>query len=112
MGYSYIMHIYEDGIKESKPSKEIEKKLKSEIGEAVIKLCLNPEYDYGAVEDAGKITTEKIGTITNGINLIDEVHSTENKLYLWAGNCLRPIKDLHKKDLKLVEHLINKRESK
>ena len=42
----------------------------------------------------------------NCVNLCDEAHSTETKVYLWGWNCLRSLSQLDDRGFALVEQLV------
>lgn len=43
---------------------------------------------------------------SNCVNFCDEIHSTDAQVYLWVGNCLRPIHRLDEERLDLAAQLI------
>jgi hypothetical protein len=52
------------------------------------------------------IDSASVGNHANCVNRCDKVHSTWTGLYLWSGNCLRPLHELDADDLKTVEQLL------
>lgn len=99
MGYSKILWVYEDGVRAASDSQETWDKLRPVVGDAVLKVCTE------VVIDDDRISAHVLN-YSNCVNLCDEAHSTEAKLYLWAGNCLRPITKLNDESFAAVEQLV------
>jgi hypothetical protein len=53
-----------------------------------------------------RISSAPVGNMINAIEYCDEVHSTDARLYLWLGNCLRPLHKLDAEDLETVARLV------
>ncbi len=52
------------------------------------------------------INSAPVGPHANCVNRSDKVHSTDTRLYLWLGNCLRPLHELDPDDLRSAEQLL------
>jgi hypothetical protein len=75
------------------------------LGHVVLKICLNPLY--GRTEKGRvRVTSDKFNH-GNCVTWMDEVHSTEERLHLWSGNCLCSSGVLADDDLKRAEHLLD-----
>jgi len=94
MGYSIIIWIYEDGIRDAEDSKEIWEKIKPEVGEATLKVCFGTKY-------------AEVRGFANCVNFCDEAHSTDAKLYLWNRNCLVPISKCNNEELKAARNIMD-----
>ena len=98
MGYADIIYIYEDGINRRYETGKEQEKLNQEVGKAVLSVIKQSKfrrYPHAPVFGSG-----------NCVNFIDDVHSTDEKLYLWSGNTLRPIQELKEDYFKDVERLV------
>ena len=101
MGQAHILCVREDALTLSKPPVDVP----TEVGEAVVRLCMKPEMHW--TESGLRPTTwGRVGPCENGIEHADEVHSTDRRLYLWIGNCLRPIHEVKREDLEAAEELL------
>ena len=101
MGQAHILCIREDALTLSKPSAD----LPAQVGDAVVRLCVEPEMHW---TDSGlqPTTWAAVGGCSNGIEHADEVHSSDQRLYIWVGNCLRPIHKVKNEDLQVAERLL------
>ncbi len=88
MGYAKLLWIYEDGIRH--PSDDLSER----VGDAVLNVCTR-----GA-------KSAPVRNHNNCVNLAGEAHSTEAQVYLWVGNCLRPIYQLDDDRIELAAELI------
>jgi hypothetical protein len=95
MGYAYIIWVYDDGIGYAKHSKDAWARLRSEVGEAVLKVSL------GGVKSAAVLGHG------NGVNRCDEVHSTDTRAYLWSRNCLTSLHRLKDEDFTILSRLVS-----
>ncbi len=71
MSYAKVVWIDEDGLRHAAGRE-------TELGQAVINAC-------------DQETSAALGNHGTCVNFCDEVHSTEARLYLWKGNCLRAL---------------------
>lgn len=100
MGQAHILCVREDALTLSKPPD-----LTAQVGEAVVRLCIKPEMHW--TESGSRPTNwARVGACENGIEHADEVHSSDRRLYLWIGNCLRPIHEVKKEELEAAEELL------
>ena len=95
MGYAYIIWVYDDGIRDAKPSTDYWGRLRTEVGEAVLQVSLR-HVKSAAVLGHG-----------NCVNRADEVHSTSERAYLWSRNCLTPLDRLKDGDFALLSRLVS-----
>lgn len=105
MGYAKILWIYEDGIQDADRSPEGWSRLRPEVGEAVLKVCLDQSRD---AEGQRIHSSHAVGPHSNCVNYVDEVHSTHERLYLWVANCLRPLEQLDEDELSAAERALRK----
>jgi hypothetical protein len=107
MGVAYIAWIYDDSIQDAAASPDLWARRKEEVGEALLTLCLKPKIRYNdRTMREEKVTFHSIGHSGNGANLSDEVHSTDEMLFLWRGNSLRPFPQFSDDDLERATALI------
>ncbi len=107
MGYTKILWIYEDGLKEASESREKWEKYKEEIGQAVLKLCLDPDY-ISTPNGLKTVKSHKVFNNFNCVNLCDDIDSRDHRLYVWQGNCLKPFSDLNNEEMVKAEGLLTK----
>jgi len=79
--------------------------LKAELGEAVIKLCVDPSY-YASVGGGKRCTHHQLGHTGNGVIYCGEPHSTNEHLYAWIGNRLSRVEELHNVEFEVIERLV------
>lgn len=88
------MYFHHDGIRDAKGSGEKWDELRPELGEAVLKLCLDPDEMLIAPGEKKRVTSEGVGHHSNTANFCGKVHSTEQETYAWSGNRLAKLGDL------------------
>ncbi len=103
MGQCHIVTINEDGI--SNPGKPNDE-LSEELGRTVIDLCLAPMHEW---TDSGpkRVTGGKIGHHGNCVNWVDDIHSSDERVYVFAANCLRPLSALSPEERGSVRKLMD-----
>ena len=102
MGLIEILYIYEDGIQDLLYLDEVSEDYVKEMGKSVfevIKNLRNPSI---------KKKSAAFFNHFNCVNIVDELGSHEQKLYLGALNCLRLIRELDNREFSFVVDLINK----
>jgi hypothetical protein len=99
MGYSHILTVHDDAFSIHKPT-DLNEAI-HELGKQVHRLCFAPQYAEQP-EGRERITWGQIGSHGNAVEWVDEIHSTEAKIFLWAGNCLRPLRALDNEELDSV----------
>jgi len=99
MGQKHILWVIEDGISRTKEKPEA-------LGEAVLKVCLNP--DFAPTPDGQGLERVWWRSVlgVSCVNWVDDVHQSDIRLYLWGGNCLRPIRKLDDEDLEQAAALL------
>ncbi len=101
-----ILYIFEDGIRKILKLDKVPEKDIKEMGKAVFEVIKNlrnplikkksaPFFNHG-----------------NCVNIVDEIHFGEQRLYLGALNSLRPIRELDDREFKFVEKLFEKEKSR
>lgn len=101
MGYSHIIWVNDDPLSIEPPPAE---ELKAALGEAVFEI-ISPHY----VLISGKPQRNDSAPIfssMDAVNYCDEVHSSDARLFLWFGNCLRPLKRLEDRELLVCQEMI------
>lgn len=93
MGYTHILTIHEDGIRDAKTNSGFDPENVQSVGLGVLKLCLEPTFGQGE-QGSFRVTWHDIKNMGACLNWIDEVHSSEYHLFFWAENCLRRVGDL------------------
>ena len=106
MGQAYLMWIYDDGIRADRASKDDRSQIASSVGDAVLKLCLAPDLDYGQKTPA-RITSQAVDGHGNCVNFCDEVHSTDAGLYAWCRNRLARLDQLTAAEFDAVAKLFD-----
>jgi hypothetical protein len=72
MGYAHILWIYEDGIKDDNDREDLQKVL----GEAVIKVCLCPDY-APTPKGRRRITRHPVRCHNNCVNHAAALHNSD-----------------------------------
>jgi hypothetical protein len=99
------MVVRDDAIRNAKVSEE--KHLETAVGAAVVKLCLDPDYEETA-EGHERITDAAVLNHSNGISCVGEVGSSDVQVFAWMRNCLRPIAELPQEDLDFVKKIVER----
>jgi hypothetical protein len=99
MGYTHILTIHEDGIRNAKTSAGFDPEYVQSVGLGVLKLCLEPAFGEGA-EGRFRVTWCDIKNMGSCPNWVADVHHTEDHIFLWAGNGLRGLPDLTTDELR------------
>jgi len=103
MGESAIFQVRHDAIKQGRDQDE----LAMEIGKAVLSLLYEPEF-IPLPEGSREKLDRPIGKHQNGITLIDEIHSSSDRVFLWSRGTLRGITALAPEEVRLVKNLVDK----
>jgi hypothetical protein len=107
VGVAYLTWINDDGVRDATDSPTRWDEMKEAVGEAVLKLCLRPDIEFNArIMQRERETAHPIRNHGNAVNFCDEVHSTDQRVYLWFGNCLRSLRQLPDSDLERVAALL------
>lgn len=106
MGQAHILWIHEDAIRQADDD------IESAIGSSVLKICLHPDLEDTPAGLCRKRSTSVLNH-QNGINTACEVHSSEEQVLIWSGNCLRTMSDMTHEEVegakRLFDHLYEKR---
>ncbi len=107
MGVAYVAWIYDDSIRGATPSPGLWTQLKYQLGEALLKLCLRPDVAFDdRTMQKERVTFHSVGHSANGANLCDQVHSSEERAFLWAGNRLQTLRQLSNEGLETLAGLV------
>src|SRR4051812_48368228 len=102
MGYGHILLVRDDAIRTVVPRDKAPDELALEVGRAVLKACLGKDL---IPDDNGEMVQDRTASIFNygnGVESAGERHTNEEDLFLWAANCLRPIRGL---DLEVLQRI-------
>lgn len=111
MGYSHILWIRNDGIRNSKNEGTDTKKYETEIGKATLKLCLDPDW-RSEPEGLKRNTSRNILNYGACINYVDEVHSSDTRIYVWIENRMCALYELDDDGFECVKHLMEEESKK
>jgi hypothetical protein len=111
MGISYVMTVFDDAIRDANKPDSKKDKICHDLAEGILKLCLDPDYE-SVPDGLGRITSTTIENHGNGLNFVDEIHSSEWGIYLWGENCLRKIYDLDDFGFEKLLEIVKKEEQR
>ena len=115
MGHAHILYIYNDGIRDVKNQPDKHPEYAKAVGEAVLKLCLNPDY-ASTPEGQERVTWHSVFNHGNCVEYAGEVHSTDALCYVWLRNGLRTLDQLNDDELdgakRLFDDLYAKRKNR
>jgi len=102
LGLIEILYIYEDGIQNVLDLEKVPDEYIEEMGKSVFEVIKNLRNPL--------IKRKSARFFNHGscVNIVDEIGSHEQKLYLGALNCLRPIRELDDREFRFVEDLVEK----
>jgi hypothetical protein len=106
MGVTNIVIVRDDAIHKAESSEAERIKYETEIGAAVIKLCLDPDFEPTA-NGQERIIDAAVFNHSNGVTWVDQIHSSDRQVYAWIGNCLRPIAELNKDELAVIKDIVD-----
>jgi len=93
MGKAHILYLYDDGISPSLTDDKREK-LRSQVGEGVLKVCTDPDFGLLPSGETIRKTSAKVGHHMNAINFCSTLRSTEAEVFSWSENRLAKMEDL------------------
>lgn len=97
MGTSHIFYLYDDALGPARDDPAARDRLALDLGRAIIDLVTRPDFiEPEGGEAPHRVTWSRVGEHGNALHWCDEVHSSEVRLYVWAGNCLRELGDIEK----------------
>jgi len=104
MGHVHLFTFYEDGLRlaAEKGGEEIER----ELGRAILDLALNPKLITEPTGETVRLSHKPLGAHGNCVKWVAAPHSSEETLFLWAGNCLRDLRQLEDESLKATQKLL------
>jgi hypothetical protein len=107
MGVAHIMYVYEDGIKQ--PPKDVSDvaAFQQEIGAAVLKVCLDASY-ANTPDGLLRLRSHGLRSHSNAVNWVDEVLSTQTRLFIWDQNCLQTLSEASDEELAAAKRLIER----
>jgi len=104
------MFLRDDAIRIGKKAEaDNRQELESEIGKSALDLSLSPQY-VPTAEGEERITAAKVGHCSNGLEWVDEVHTTDRRVFVWISNCLRPINELNEIELAVIKQIVSKQQ--
>ena len=106
MGMANVLFVFEDGIVHAKDSETEFARYAAALGEAILKLCLKPVHEW-TESGLRRVTAAEVLNHRNCANWVDEVQSTDQGVYLWSGNCLRPLAKLADDELQYAKDLLD-----
>ena len=106
MGLANILVVRDDAIHNVGNSEAERKRYDAVLGAAVLKLCLDPDYER-TEKGPQRVTDAGVVNHTNGVTWVDEIHSTDRGVYVWMRNCLRPIAELNKEELTIIKDTVD-----
>jgi hypothetical protein len=104
MGRANIF-VVRDAIDQNSLSADEKKTHESEIGAAITKLAYSPEYEETG-EGKQRIREAAVANHSNRVGWVDKVDSAEQRVFVWMGNCLRPISALDQSHLDVVKNIV------
>jgi hypothetical protein len=106
MPTAHLLFVFDDCIVHAKNSEIGFARYAGALGEAVLKLCLEPIREW-TENGLGRVTSATLLNHGNCVNWVDEVHSMEQRFYSWSGNCLRPLAKLSDGELQNATDLLD-----
>jgi hypothetical protein len=105
MAMVHLLFVFDDGIVLAKNSEIGFIRYAEALGEAVLKLCLEPIREW-TESRLRRPTSATVLNYENCANWVDEVDSTEQRVYMWSRNCLRPIAGLSDDELQNAKAML------
>jgi hypothetical protein len=110
MGMTYIVGISDDTIRDAGHSPEEWERLRYQLGETLLSVCLK-EVSARLVftmmrEGSPAFVSGTVGHHVGAVLVSDEVHTFDERLYLWNRDCLKALDKVPEKELLLAEELI------
>ena len=99
MAMAHLLFVFDDGIVHAKNSEAEFTRHAEALGKSVLKLCLEPIREW-TESGLTRVTSATVLNYGNCAHWVDEVHSMEQRVYMWSGNCLRPLAKLSDGELR------------
>ena len=106
MATAHLLFVFDDGIVHAKDSEAEFTRHAEALGKSVLKLCLEPIREW-TESGLRRVTSAEVLTHGNCVNWVDDVPSTEQQVYMWSGNCLRPLANLSDDELQNAKDLLD-----
>ena len=111
MGITHIVTVRDDGLTMNAAKGQ---ELESAVGEAVVTVCVKPQF-AGTERGPERITWHPVMNHGNCVQHVTEMHSSEEQIFIWAGNRLRSLQELRDEEIdgarRLFEALYAKRKA-
>jgi len=106
LGLIEILFIFEDGIQDILDLDEVPKESIKEMGKSVFEVIKNLRNPLIKKKSA------RFFNHYNCVNIVDEIGSDQQRLYLGALNSLRTIRELDDREFNFVEELVEKEKNR
>lgn len=106
LGLIEILYIYEDGIQDVLYLDKVPEDYIEEMGKSVFEVIKNLRNPLIKRKSA------RFFNHGNCVNIVDEIGSDQQRLYLGALNSLRPIRELDDREFNFVEELVEKEKNR
>ena len=106
MPMAHLLFVFDDGIVQAKVSEIGFTRHAVALGEAVLKLCLEPIREW-TESGLKRVTSAQVLNYEKCANWVDEVDSTEQRVYMWSRNCLRPLAELSDDELQNAKAMLD-----
>ena len=106
MAMAHLLFVFDDGIVHARNSEIGFTRYAEALGEAVLKLCLEPIREW-TESGLRRVTSATVLNYGNCAHWVDEVHSTEQRVYMWSANCLRPLAKLSEDELQNAQDILD-----
>ena len=109
MGICHIVCVREDALtlNKNRPDEAM-----SAIGQGIRDLCLEPEHAT-TPQGLKRVRSHSVLNHGNGLRHAGEVHSNDETVFIWGGNCLQTLAELDDKQVagakRLFDDLYSKR---
>lgn len=102
-----IIYVDDDAIRDAQHSKDKWEKIRLEVGDAVLRSCLDPVY-----VDGKRVRNYSIGKNMGSLSFVDRVLSVNVgsekwKLYVWNDSGLNIVSELSQAELTIIRKLID-----
>ena len=108
MGMSYIAFIQDDAIRVARGNPEAWVRIRSELGEALLTLCLRQPKAPWSISRATSppFLTHQVGNTYGGVGVCDEVHTLDQRVFVWHRDSLKALDKATDEELEIASELI------